>query len=122
MLNLYALHNAKEKVFLLRGEHFLHNYNAVTRSAFYTFLNQHFKLGAESPVLEQDYTPLPRESLTVWNQAHPAPVPAYPGFERRLLKWFADDDRKTLPPAITRKDGVVSKPRTEFEALIEPPY
>ncbi|MDP4849491.1 MAG: hypothetical protein NWQ95_03985, partial [Verrucomicrobiales bacterium] len=41
---LYELHGKKDNVFLLRGEHFKHNYNAVTRSAFYSFANKHFKL------------------------------------------------------------------------------
>ena len=120
--NLYALHNAKEKVFLLRGEHFLHNYNAVTRSAFYTFLNQHFKLGAESPVLEQDYTPLNRESLSVWDQAHPAPAAADPDFERRLLQWFAEDARKQLTAAVASKNGIESTLRPAFEAIVGRPY
>ena len=120
--NLYALHNAKQKVFLLRGEHFLHNYNAVTRSAFYTFLNEHFKLGAQAPVLEQDYTPLTRESLTVWDQTHPAPAAGDPEFERRLLKWFADDARKQLTAALAIKDGIESTLRPAFEAIIGRSY
>ena len=55
---LYGLYGKENNVFLLRGEHFRHNYNAVTRSAFYTFLNRHFKLGFAEPVIEQDYEPL----------------------------------------------------------------
>ena len=54
----YALLGAPKNVMLHRGEHFPHNYNAVSRSAFFTWLNQHFRLGAKEPVLERDFTPL----------------------------------------------------------------
>src|SRR5207249_440558 len=55
---LYALVGAQDNVMLQRGEHFPHNYNAVTRSGFYTWLNRHFKLGKSEPVIEDDYEPL----------------------------------------------------------------
>ena len=93
---LYATFGKKDNVFLQRGEHFPHNYNAVTRSAFYTFLNKHFKLGFESPVIETDYEPLPPEQLTVWDKEHPAPKAGDPEFERGLLKWLDEDAEKQL--------------------------
>ena len=82
---------APNNVMLHRGEHFPHNYNAVSRSAFYTWLNRHFKLGFQEPVIERDYEPLERDQLTVWDEQHPAPKADDPDFERKLLKWFADD-------------------------------
>lgn len=96
---LYATHGAKDNVFLLRGEHFPHNYNAVTRSAFYTFVNKHFKLGFPSPVIEQDYEPLSKEQLTVWDDKHPAPKADDAEFERKLLKYLAEDSDKQLRDA-----------------------
>jgi Acetyl xylan esterase (AXE1) len=96
---LYETFGKKDNVFLLRGEHFPHNYNAVTRSAFYTFVNKHFKLGLPSPVIERDFEPLTREQLTVWDDKHPAPKAADPEFERKLLKWFTDDANKQLRAA-----------------------
>ena len=93
---LYALLGAPNDVMLSRGEHFPHNYNAVSRSAFYTWLNHHFKLGFKSPVIERDYDPLPREQLTVWDALHPAPMAAAPDFDRGLLKWFTEDAEKQL--------------------------
>jgi len=93
---LYETHGKKDNVMLLRGEHFPHNYNAVTRSAFYTFVNKHFKLGHKTPVIEQDYEPLTKEQLSVWDDKHPAPKAADPEFERNLLKYFADDAEKQL--------------------------
>ena len=96
---LYTTHGAKDKVMLLRGEHFPHNYNAVTRSAFYTFVNQHFKLGLPTPVIERDFEPHTREQLTVWDEKHPAPKAGDPEFEKQLLRYLAEDSRKQLKAA-----------------------
>ena len=93
---LYALLGLPENVMLKRGEYFPHNYNAVSRSAFYTWLNRHFKLGQQEPVIERDYHVLNREELTVWDAQHPAPRQADPDFERQLLRWLDDDARKQL--------------------------
>ncbi len=93
---LYKLLGAPTEIMLSRGEQFPHNYNAVSRSAFYTWLNRHFKLGARDPVIEQDYDPLWRDDLTVWDKDHPAPKANDADFERKLLKWFADDAAQQL--------------------------
>jgi dienelactone hydrolase len=93
---LYKFLGAPDNVMLKRGEHFPHNYNAVSRSAFYTWLNRHFKLGQKEPVIERDYEPLPREQLTVWDDQHPAPKTADPDFERKLLRELNDDAQKQL--------------------------
>lgn len=93
---LYTLLGAPDNVMLKRGEHFPHNYNAVSRSAFYTWLNRHFKLGQKEPVIERDYEPLPREQLTVWDDQHPAPKAADPDFERQLLRRLHEDAQKQL--------------------------
>ncbi|MBX3732505.1 MAG: acetylxylan esterase [Verrucomicrobiae bacterium] len=88
---LYRLLGAPDAVMIHRGEHFPHNYNEVSRSAFYGWLNRHFRLGFAEPVLEQDYTPLGRDELTVWDAAHPAPPAGDPDFERRLLRAWRED-------------------------------
>ena len=100
---LYGLLNAADRVTLLRGEHFPHNYNAVTRSAFYTFLNRHFRLGFPEPVIERDFEPLSPDQLSVWNESHPAPSAADPAFERQLTAHLAADiDRQVREAAMTR--------------------
>lgn len=96
---LYTTYGKKDNVLLVRGEHFPHNYNAVTRSAFYTFINRHFKLGFPSPVIEQDHEPLTREQLSVWDDKHPAPKAADPEFERTLLSHLTHDAEKQLAAA-----------------------
>lgn len=115
---LYELYGRENDLFLLRGEHFAHNYNAVTRSAFYTFLNKHFKLGLPSPVIERDYEPLPRTELTVWNADHPAPKAADPDFERKLVKWLTDDADRQLRAAAATEEGRNTILRPAVETII----
>jgi dienelactone hydrolase len=119
---LYSLFGKKDDVFLLRGEHFPHNYNAVTRSAFYTFLNKYFKLGLPSPVIEKDFDPLPPEQLSVWNEQHPAPQADDPEFERKLLKWFTEDADQQLRAAATTDKGWQELNRPAVEVLIGRTY
>jgi dienelactone hydrolase len=115
---LYSLYGAKDKVFLLRGEHFPHNYNAVTRSAFYTFLNKHFKLGQVSPVIERDFEPLAPERLTVWDGQHPAPKAADPEFERTLLAWLTGDAERQLRTSAASSEGLRKQIGAAVEVLI----
>jgi hypothetical protein len=92
---LYGLLGAPNQVMLQRGEHFPHNYNAVSRTAFYNWINRHFHLGQQEPVLERDYTVSTRAELSVWDAEHPAPKSADPEFERALLRlWSADSDQQ----------------------------
>ncbi len=100
----YQLLGAPEAVMLHRGEHFPHNYNAVARSAFHTWLNHHFRLGQPTPVIERDYRVLTPVELTVWNAEHPAPKQADPDFERRLLRMWHDDSQEQLASWTTPKD------------------
>lgn len=115
---LYSAYGKEDNVYLKRGEHFPHNYNAVTRSAFYTFLNRHFKLGFPSPVIEQDFEPLPPEQLTVWNEQHPAPKAADPDFERELLAWLDMDAGKQLRTAAATPEGRQEVLRPAVEVLL----
>lgn len=96
---IYKFLGAPDNVMLKRGEHFGHNYNAVSRGAFYSWLNRHFKLGFREPVIERDYQLLKREQLTVWDDQHPAPKVNDPEFERRLGRWIHDDAQKQLDEA-----------------------
>ena len=119
---LYGLYGKKDYVTLQRGEHFPHNYNAVTRSGFYEVLNRHFKLGQQSPIVEKDYAPLPKEQLTVWDDAHPAPKSGDPEFERGLLKWLKSDAEQQLLAAAQTTEGREQILRPAVEALIGRPY
>ena len=115
---LYGLLGAKDAVALQRGEHFPHNYNAVTRSGFYTFLNRHFRLGLPAPVIERDYEPLSREELTVWDADHPAPPANDPAFEKQLLAWLAADSDATVGALAATADGMAEVIRPALEVLV----
>ncbi len=97
---LYALLGAPNNVMLQRGEHFPHNYNAVSRMAFYGWLNKHFKLGAKEPVIEKDYQRLSRAELSVWDAEHPAPKANDAELERKLCQmWKEDADNQVAEAA-----------------------
>jgi hypothetical protein len=95
---LYTLLGAPDNVALFRGEHFEHNYNAVSRVAFYGWLNRHFGMGLKEPILERDFQPLTRAQLSVWDAQHPAP-PSGLEVERRLLRTLWQDASGQLQEA-----------------------
>jgi hypothetical protein len=101
--SLYALMGAPKNVELFSNTHFGHNYNYVSRCAFYNFVNKHFQLGLESPVVEEDYHRLTGKELTVWDAQHPQP-PGGDDFERKLTRQWQDDAQQQLA-ALTPKDA-----------------
>ncbi|MBI1370531.1 MAG: acetylxylan esterase [Planctomycetes bacterium] len=70
---LYEMLGVKDNVAAAIHTEFKHNYNAVSRVAMSNFINRHFGLGLPEPVIERDYTPLTKEQMTVWDEAHPKP-------------------------------------------------
>lgn len=114
----YTMLGAPNQVMLHRGEHFPHNYNAVSRSAFFTWLNRHFKLGLTEPVIEADFAPLSRADLTVWDTAHPAPKENDPEFERSLLAWFTQDAEQQLRAAAASPERLRATAGAALEVLI----
>ena len=86
--------------------HFDHNYNAVSRSVVFTFINKHFGLGLPEPVIERDYKPLTKEEMSVWDAQHPKPSGDNVGdaHERKLVKWLTNDAAKQID-ALTPKAG-----------------
>ena len=115
---LYGLYGAKDAVVLKRGEHFPHNYNAVTRSAFYTFVNKHFALGAPEPVIERDYEMVEPAKLKVWDAEHPAPKAADPDFERDLLAKLSAESTAAITAAAATKDGLRAVLAPAWETVI----
>lgn len=114
--------------------HFPHNYNFVSRTAMYHFLNRHLKLGLEEPILERRYKRSTRDELTVWNRKHPRPLDDKP-FEETLLARMTKAARRQIA-ALRPRDaksmadyrrivggawnamlrGLPSRPRIEFAA------
>ncbi len=104
---IYTLMGAKDSVMAKVFPHFPHNYNYVAREVMYHWMNKHLKLGLAEPILEEDFKPLSREELTVWdvepNGKHPKPESG-PKHEIGLLRWLAEDSEKQLA-ALTPKDA-----------------
>ena len=99
----YTLLGKPDNVFLLDRTEFGHNYNYVSRAAYYSWLNKHFKLGHEEPIVEQDFKRLEADKLTVFDAEHPQPAGG-DDFERKLAKYWHDDAQKQLA-AIAPKDA-----------------
>jgi len=81
---------------------FGHNYNYVSREVMYHWVNKHLKLGLEEPIVEEDYKPLSRTEMSVWDDKHPRP-PGGDDYERSLLKWITDDSQRQVA-ALLPKD------------------
>jgi hypothetical protein len=118
---LYTLLGAPKNVELVNNIHFNHNYNYVNRAAFFAFINKHFKLGLEEPVVEEDYDRLTRDEMTVFDVAHPKPESG-PEFERKLCNYLAYAAQKQLD-AIQPKDAASAAKWREvvggaFEAIV----
>ncbi|MBL9117679.1 MAG: acetylxylan esterase [Verrucomicrobiaceae bacterium] len=93
---LYTKLGAPKNVMATFNIHWKHNYNHVSRTSMYGFMNEHFKLGFKAPVLESDFKVLSNEELTVWTADHPAPSGNRTGdeHEKAMLKhWGADSDK-----------------------------
>jgi len=92
---LYALVGAKDQVMGKALVQFPHNYNYVSREVMYQFFNDRLRLGLETPVVEEDYQPLDRAELSVWDDAHPQPQGG-PEHERSLLATIARAAQRQL--------------------------
>jgi hypothetical protein len=115
---LYTLLGAPKNVELFANTHFQHNYNYVSRAAFFGFINKHFKLGLEEPVVEEDYDRLGRAELTVWDVTHPKPASG-DDFERRLCSYLAEASRRQLEAMQPRDAGSLAKWREAVGGAVE---
>jgi hypothetical protein len=91
---LYTLLGAKDNV-LVKKFDFPHNYNYVSRSEMYQWMNKQLKLGLKEPVVEEDFVPLSRAEMTVWDQKHPRPRGGE-DYERELVQIMTEDSQRQL--------------------------
>lgn len=98
---MYRLLGAEKNVRHHPLLHFEHNYNYVSRAKMYEFLNEHFRLGLSTPIVEEDYSRLSAAELTVWDDEHPRPVGG-DDFERALLRGWKDDADQQLAQLVPR--------------------
>jgi dienelactone hydrolase len=106
----YAAVGAKDNVAHAPLLHFPHNYNYVSRTAMYHFVNRHLGLGLDEPILEKPYPRLTQEQLTVWNDQHPRPAGG-PAFERKLLDWLSEDAERQLKALVPGDAGGLERYR-----------
>ena len=102
---LYSLVGAPDNV---EGKYFpfSHNFNAVSGAMMYEFFNKHFKLGLKS-ITEEDYVPLTRDELTVWNTDHPKPKMDEEAERTALLNLAKASDEQIA--SLTPKDAASSE-------------
>jgi dienelactone hydrolase len=103
---LYSMLGHPDRVHAEAFVNFDHNYNSVSRTVVYNFLNKHLGLGLAEPVIEREYKPLTRQEMSVWDDQHPKPTGDKVGdaHERALLKWMTQDAAKQID-ALTPKKG-----------------
>lgn len=103
---LYKMLGHEDRVHAQAFVHFDHNYNSVTRTVVYNFLNKHLGLGQQEPVIERDFKPLGVAEMSVWDASHPKPVGDQVGdaHERAVVKWMTEDAAKQMA-ALAPKDG-----------------
>ena len=108
---LYKMLGAEDKVMARALVQFPHNYNYVSRAVMYRWFNQHLKLGFEEPIVEEDFDPLRREELTVWDEQHPAPEGG-DDYERSLLRWITEDSDKQMAALLPTDQESLTEYRT----------
>lgn len=87
-----------ENVMATFNIHWQHNYNHVSRTTMYGFMNKHFKLGFKEPVLERPFTVSTIDEMTVWTKEHPKPSGDKVGgpHEKALLKHWSEENDKAI--------------------------
>jgi len=110
---LYALYGAADMVMAEPLLQFPHNYNYVSRSVMYSWMNRHLGLGAVEPIVEEDFQPLSKEEMTVWGADH-APPPSGEDWEISFLKHWHEMNQRQIQ-ALLVKDSLS---RDEYRAVI----
>ncbi|MBC8871239.1 MAG: acetylxylan esterase [Planctomycetes bacterium] len=80
---------------------FPHNYNMVSRTAMYRWLDRHLGIGIQEPIRERPYQHLSEQQLTVWNHDHPRPD-ATAETESAVLDWLTQDAKRQIDALIPR--------------------
>jgi len=96
---LYSLYGVPDNVMAKPLLQFPHNYNYVSREVMYHWMNKHLHLGLKEPVVEEDFEPLSREEMTVWDDQHPRPEGGEE-WERRFLENLTTLTQKQLESLI----------------------
>jgi len=107
LVSIYRMLGVPDRLEAHFDVQFKHNYNGVARSHCYRFLDRHFGLGHKDPGDERDFDLLTQESLTVWDEAHPAPHDDAVGdsHERHVCRLWTEDADRMIVPLLEPQDG-----------------
>jgi dienelactone hydrolase len=96
---VYSLYDKAHLVHAKAYPQFGHNYNQVAREMMYNWFNEHLNLGAESPVAEESFEPVPPAELSVFDSQHSVPADAQTIEQLRgYLTKVADEQYQALLP------------------------
>lgn len=98
---LYGLYGVPELVMAEPLLQFPHNYNYVSRGVMYGWMSRHLGLGLEEPIVEEDFRPLSREEMSVWDAEHPAP-PGGVDWETTFLANWWETSRQQMKSLLPR--------------------
>ncbi len=106
----YKLFGKEDLVMAKPLVQFPHNYNYVSRAVMYLWLNKHLHLGLPEPIVEEDFQPLSKAEMSVWNDKHPKPRGGE-DYERSLLKWITEDSQRQMESLVPRDAASLAKYR-----------
>lgn len=116
---LYKLFDAEQLVKATPLVQFPHNYNYQSRAVMYDWLNRHLGLGLSPAELrEEDFQPLTRDQLTVWDDHHPQPAGGEQ-YERDLLKWITQDSRRQMDRLLPKDPASLAEFRRVVGGAVE---
>jgi len=104
----YRLFGREDLVMAKPLVQFPHNYNYVSRAVMYLWMNNHLKLGLAEPIVEEDFKPLSKAEMTVWDAEHPKPRGGE-DYERSLLRWITEDSQRQMGPLVPRDAASLAK-------------
>ncbi len=96
---VYSLYGKADLVDAKCFSQFKHNYNQVSREMMFNWFNDHLHVGHKTPVVQQDFKPVPPAELSVFDDKHPLPKDAKSSVElRKYLTKVADEQFAALLP------------------------
>ncbi len=93
---LYRMVGNEQDVHCAHFPTFPHNYNYVTRSLMYPWMNRYLSIGAKEPIVEGDFQVITDEEASVWNAEHPRPTSVSPKHEHDVCQWFDAQSRAAI--------------------------
>jgi dienelactone hydrolase len=97
----YRLFGKEDLVMAKPLVQFPHNYNYVSRAVMYLWMNKHLGLGLAEPIVEEDFKPLSKAEMSVWDDEHRKPRGGEE-YERSLVRWISEDSQRQMEALVPR--------------------